>query len=275
MSRFRFARLMAVVCAVVLVAAACGDDDDTADAGATETTAAPADDAGDDATDDDAGDDATDDAAAGDVDPVTLEQLDANGDGDIIIGVATPGPRDDGGYYQALVTGVEAISAENGFSAPIIVDSIPPADAATELENLARSGADIIAVGASEIADSLPIVAEQFSDIFWYCNCGAGSPPNEFYAQSQDDASEINYTAGVATALLMAERGDGDSAVFVGNQGFGFEIEAVLAFEMGMQAIDDSYTIDRVDTGSFNDVPAATEAATSAISGGAVAVYPF
>ena len=36
--------------------------------------------------------------------------LDTNGDGTVVIGVATPGPRDDGGYYQAMVDGITQLS---------------------------------------------------------------------------------------------------------------------------------------------------------------------
>jgi basic membrane protein A and related proteins len=246
---------VAALLALSLLAAACGDDDDDdADASSSE------------------GDDTE---AAAEVDPETLELLDANDDGEIVVGVATPGPRDDGAYYQALVEGVTTLSQEQGFEEPIIVDEIPPAEAATELANLARQNVDIIAVGASEIAEPLPQVAQEFSDIFWYCNCGAGSPEDPGFAQSQDDASEINYTAGYATGLLMQERGEGTSVTFLGNQGFDFEVESSSAFEAGLQAVDASYTLNIVNTGSFDDVPAASEAANTAIADGTAAIYPF
>ena len=127
-------------------------------------------------------------------------------------GVAAAGPRDDGAYYQALVTKVEEFSEANGYEPPIIVDNITAEDAATELANIAEQGVDVITVGASEIADPLADLVEQYPDIFWYCNCGAGYPENPGLAQSQDDASEINYSAGYATGLLLQDSG-GDSAV--------------------------------------------------------------
>ncbi len=46
--------------------------------------------------------------------------------------------------------------------------------AETELRNLARQNVDVIAVGAGELSDPLPALTEEFADIFWYCNCGAG-----------------------------------------------------------------------------------------------------
>ena len=42
----------------------------------------------------------------------------------------------------------------------------------------------------------------KYPDIFWYCNCGAGYPEHaEALIQSNDDGSEISYTAGYATGL--------------------------------------------------------------------------
>jgi basic membrane protein A and related proteins len=247
-ARGRIVGGIAALVALSLMGAACSSDDDDTSSGGSDSA-----------------------SADGDV----VERLDANGDGKIVIGVATPGPRDDGAYYQSLVDGVTALSEEQGFEEPLIVDEIPVADAATQLTNLARQGPDIIAVGASEIADGLADVASQYPDIFWYCNCGAGTPEDPNYAQSQDDASEINFTAGYATGLLMRDGGTGTAATFVGNQGFDFEVESSSAFLAGLQEVDPSYTLDIVNTGSFDDVAAASEAANTAIDGGTAAIYPF
>jgi basic membrane protein A len=204
--------------------------------------------------------------------------LDTNGDGVVQFGVAAAGPRDDGAYYQALVTKVEEFSEANGFEAPIIVDNITAEDAAAELANIAEQGVDVITVGASEIADPLADLVEQYPDIFWYCNCGAGYPENPGLAQSQDDASEINYSAGYATGLLL-QQANGDSAYFLGCCDLGFEKESYMAFEMGLQAVDPSFTMTYVPTGSgpfdFDNTSGATEAFNTALSEGADAVYPF
>jgi basic membrane protein A and related proteins len=141
--------------------------------------------------------------------------LDTNGDGEVLFGVAAAGPRDDGASYQALVDKTIAISEEIGYGEPIVVDNIQTEDAATELTNIAEQGVDVILVGASEIADPLPDLIAQYPDIFWYCNCGAGYPGDPGLAQSQDDSSEISYSAGYATGLLLQESG-GDSVAFIG-----------------------------------------------------------
>ena len=204
--------------------------------------------------------------------------LDMNSDGDVLFGVATAGPRDDGAYYQALVEAVEEFSASNGFSAPIIVDNIQPADAATELANLAEQGVDVLAVGASEIAEPLADLVDQYPDIFWYCNCGAGYPALPGLAQAQDDSSQISYSAGYATGILLRDSG-GESVHFIGCCDLGFEKEAYTAFEMGLQAVDSSFTMTYVPTGNFpfdfDNISGATEAFNNAVAQGADAVYPY
>jgi basic membrane protein A and related proteins len=200
--------------------------------------------------------------------------LDTNGDGVVVIGVATPGPRDDGGYYQAMVDGITQLSEENGFEEPIIVDNIDTAQAETELRNLARQNVDVIAVGAGELSDPLPALSEEFADIFWYCNCGAGLADAPGIAQARDDSSQISYSAGYATGLLLQDT-DATSAAFLGCCDLDFEREAFLAFEAGLQAVDDSFTATYIPTGDFNDVAGATEAYNQAVADGVGAVYPF
>ena len=51
--------------------------------------------------------------------------------------------------------------------------------------------------------------------------------------------------------------------------------EAFLAFEAGLQAVDDSFTATYIPTGDFNDVAGATEAYNQAVADGVGAVYPF
>ena len=204
--------------------------------------------------------------------------FDANGDGVIRIGVAAAGPADDGAYYQAVVDAAIELSAKYGFEDPIVVDKIEAANAATELSNLAEQGVDIIIVGASEIAEPLPDLTEKYSDIFWYCNCGAGFASLPGLAQSLDDSSEISYTAGYASGLLLQESGS-TVAYFIGCCDLNFEMEALLGFEMGLQAVDGAFTVTYVPTGDwpydFDNVPNATEAFNTALAEGVGVVYPY
>ena len=287
----RYRHLLAGAAVLALFVAACGDDDDdaagdsaTAEATATEApattaaetvpveaTEAPATTA--------AGTEApATEAPATTAAPVEASDVDTNGDGKVVFGIAAAGPADDGAYYQSVVDAAKQISADNGFEDPVVVDNIQAADAATAMGDLAQQGVDVIIVGASEIAEPLPQLIQEYPDIFWYCNCGAGFPENPGLAQSTDNGGEISYTAGYATGLLLQERG-GDSNVFIGCCELGFEKQAYMAFELGLQAVDPSFTNTYVPTGDFpfdfDNTANATAALQTAIDNGADAVYPY
>jgi basic membrane protein A len=208
----------------------------------------------------------------------TATDLDTNGDGRVQFGIAAAGPRDDGAYYEAVVIAATELAEENGFEEPIVVDNIQAADAATSIGDLAQQGVDVIIVGASEIAEPLPQLIEEYPDVFWYCNCGAGFPEDEGLAQSTDNGAEIGYTAGYATGLLMQD-GEGTSAAFIGCCDLGFEKQSYLAFEAGLAAVDASYTMTYIPTGDFpfdfDNTANATAALQTAVDEGVAAVYPF
>ena len=261
------------VLAALTLAAACGSDDGDADTG---DTAAPATDAP--ASEAPTTEAPTSEAPASEAPASSGDAaatLDKNGDGEVVFGIATPGPRDDGGYYQALVDGVSSISEENGFAEPVVVDNVKTAEAATQLENLARQNVDVVMVGAGEISDPLNELIPKYPELLWYCNCAAGyQDETGQLIQSNDDNSEISYTAGYATGLLMKDAGQ-TKAAFIGNNNFDFEQEAFRAFEMGLHAVDPNIEWTYVATGSFNDVAAATEAFNNVYAEGARAVYPY
>ena len=288
----RYRHLLAGAAVLALFVAACGDDDDaagdsaTAEATATEAPAPATTAAGTEAPSTEAPATTT---AAGTEAPSTEApattaaagtptDIDTNGDGKVVFGIAAAGPADDGAYYQSVVDAAKQISSDNGFEDPIVVDNIQAADAATAMSDLAEQGVDVIIVGASEIAEPLPQLIEQYPDIFWYCNCGAGFPEDPGLAQSTDNGGEISYTAGYATGLKLQESG-GDSVVFIGCCDLGFEKQAYMAFELGLQAVDPSYTNTYVPTGDFpydfDNTANATAALQTAIDNGADAVYPY
>ena len=207
-----------------------------------------------------------------------LETFDSNGDGTITIGVAAAGPRDDQGYYQALVDFAEEFSAGNGFAPPIVSDNIGAAEAAQAMSDLAAQGVDVILVGASEIAEPLADLTEEYPDVFWYCNCGAGFPEIAGLAQATDWGAPIHYTAGVAMGAALQDHG-GDTAVFLGCCDLGFEKEAYNATVYGLQSVDPSFTMEYVATGAFpfdfDNSANATAALTNAIAEGATLAYAY
>ena len=207
-----------------------------------------------------------------------VSALDANGDGEVRIGIAAQGPRDDGGYYEALIRQAEEFSAQPGFGEVIVVDEITFEEAATELENLANQPVDIILIGASGVAGPMPDLSAEYPDIYWYCNCGAGFAVGDTYSQTGDDGSAIHYTAGVAFGLVLQATG-GDSVAMLGCCDLPFEKEALLATELGLQSVDPGFSITYTPTGDFDfdfdNVANATAAFDAAVAAGADFVYPF
>ena len=264
-SKFRLP--LAAVGFAALVFTACGGDD----SGSAPATEAPATEAP--ATEAPSSEAPSTDAPSGD-----LGALDANGDGVVQFALAIPGPANDGAYYQALVDGVKAFTAENGLPDPIIVDKIEADKAATAMDDLAQQGVDVIAVGASEIAGPLADLTEKYADIFWYCNCGAGFADLPGLAQTLDDSSQISYSAGYATGLLLKDKGN-NKATVLGCCDLNFEKEAYLSFELGLKAALPDAEFSYVKTGAydydFDNTAGATEAYNAAKAAGVGAVYPY
>ena len=86
---------------------------------------------------------------------------------------------------------------------------------------------------------------------------------NPGLSQSLDRGSEIGYTAGYATGLKLKEKG-GDSVVIIGCCDLGFEKQAVMSFDLGLKAVDPSYTQTYVQSG--NVVFKAGRCSTTALS---------
>ena len=271
-------RALVLLAATSMVAAACGSDNKASNATTAATQPAVTTPAATTptATEPTATEPAATDAPA--TSAAAATDLDTNGDGKVVFGIAAAGPADDGAYYQAVVDAAKQLSKDNGFADPIVVDNIQAADAATVIGDLAQQNVDVIIVGASEIAEPLPDLITKYPDIFWYCNCGAGFPANPGLSQSLDRGSEIGYTAGYATGLKLKEKG-GDSVAIIGCCDLGFEKQAVASFDLGLKAVDPAYTQTYVPSGDFpfdfDNTANATAALQTAIDNGVDAVYPY
>lgn len=290
--------LVAVMAVFGLLAASCGDDEDAADdsAAVTEDAPAPAEEAPTAADEDEApmADEEEEPAVEEEVMEAPEEEeevmetpeeegpmaahLDVTGDGQVTIGVATAGPRDDGAYYQELVNLAIEFSEAHGWAEPVVIDNVEPAVAFNELENLVAQGVDIVAVGSGELSDAVPDMIAAYPDLIWFCNCGAGYPETPGLITSRDDGAQIEYVAGYATGLLLQERG-GDTAYMIGCCDLGFEVETELAFRLGLKDVDPNFDVIYTPTGNFpfdfDNVAGATEAFNVALDAGMDAVYPY
>ena len=215
-------------------------------------------------------DDATDDMEG----TLVPGQPDINGDGEVRIGVASPGDTNDGGFYQSFVDGARAVADELGWTV-IVSDFINPVDAETALADLARQNLDFLAVGATELQDGIDAIAceEEFEHIAFYLN-GTLTDAHPCYGQSSDDYFEIHWLLGVATAQLL-ERTGATTAGFIGGPELAFVVVAAKSMEAGLQSINPDYEMVVTYTGDFNDAALGIEAARAMLDQDINVIHTF
>ena len=308
----RIWRTAALILALSLVAAACGGDDDSdggdsSGAAAPTTTAAPDSGGGDSDSgsggeemsddemsaddemagqetsgeDDMTGDDETsageEDTGGGDMaeaGTLVVGQPDINGDGRVVIGIASPGDTNDGGYYQSFVQGAQAFADEAGWDL-IVADFINPAESESAMADLARQGIDFLAVGATELQDGLDAIActEEFGSIAMYISATLAIE-SECYGQSSDDYFQIYWATGVAMAQLL-ERTGGAKAGFIGGPELAFSTNAHRSLEAGLKSVIPDAELVVTHTGDFNDAALGIEAARAMLDQDVGVIHTF
>lgn len=301
----RIWRAAALVLALSLVAAACGGDDDSDDGGASggaaPTTAAAAD-SGQSSTDSGSGGEETsgedemsageemsgeDEASGGEEmsgeddsgetsgeGTLVVGQPDINDDGRVVIGIASPGDTNDGGYYESFVRGARAFADEAGWEL-IVADFINPAESESAMADLARQGIDFLAVGATELQDGLDAIActEEFGHIAMYISATL-AVESECYGQSSDDYFQIYWVTGVAMAQLL-ERTGGAKAGFIGGPELAFSTNAHRSLEAGLKSVIPDAELVVTHTGDFNDAALGIEAARAMLDQDVGVIHTF
>ena len=301
----RIWRAAALVLALSLVAAACGGDDDSDDGGASggaaPTTTAAADSgqsstdsgsggeeaSGEDETssgeemsgeDEESGDEEMsgedDSGETGGEGTLVVGQPDINDDGRVVIGIASPGDTNDGGYYESFVRGARAFADEAGWEL-IVADFINPAESESAMADLARQGIDFLAVGATELQDGLDAIActEEFGHIAMYISATL-AVESECYGQSSDDYFQIYWVTGVAMAQLL-ERTGGAKAGFIGGPELAFSTNAHRSLEAGLKSVIPDAELVVTHTGDFNDAALGIEAARAMLDQDVGVIHTF
>ncbi|MBL89993.1 MAG: hypothetical protein CL517_06910, partial [Actinobacteria bacterium] len=199
---------------------------------------------------------------------------DINGDGKIVIGIASPGDTNDGGFYQSFVDGAKAFAAEQGWEV-IVSDFINPSDSTMALADLARQDVDFLAVGATELQDGLDEISSdpEFEDILFYLNSSlAVENPN--YGQSSDSYFEIHWVAGVMAAQVLNRTG-AKKAGYIGGPELAFSTIAHQSMEAGLKSVIPDAELVVVHTGDFNDAALAIEAAQGMLAQDVNVIYAF
>ena len=302
----RIWRTAALILALSLVAAACGGDDDSDDGGTAPTTTAAADSGGD------SGQPSTDSGSGGEEmsgeeemsgseemsgeeemsggeemsgeedsgaemsgeGTLVAGQPDINDDGRVVIGIASPGDTNDGGYYESFVRGARAFADEAGWDL-IVADFINPAESESAMADLARQGIDFLAVGATELQDGLDAIActEEFGHIAMYISATL-AVESECYGQSSDDYFQIFWVTGVAMAQLL-ERTGGTKAGFIGGPELAFSTNAHRSLEAGLKSIIPDAELVVTHTGDFNDAALGIEAARAMLDQDVGVIHTF
>lgn len=301
----RIWRTAALILALSLVAAACGGDDDSDDgaaSGAAPTTTAAAD-SGQSSTDSGSGGEESSgeeemsggeemsgeeemsggEEMSGEEDSgaemsgegtLVAGQPDINDDGRVVIGIASPGDTNDGGYYESFVRGARAFADEAGWDL-IVADFINPAESESAMADLARQGIDFLAVGATELQDGLDAIActEEFGHIAMYISATL-AVESECYGQSSDDYFQIFWVTGVAMAQLL-ERTGGTKAGFIGGPELAFSTNAHRSLEAGLKSIIPDAELVVTHTGDFNDAALGIEAARAMLDQDVGVIHTF
>ena len=212
---------------------------------------------------------------SGSVKLTPVPKADVNGDGKVVIAIATVGDSHDQGFYQSFIDKAKAFVARyksQGWSL-IVVDRVNPADAAQQVKNLCTQGADLVALGDSQLADAIPAFSSpECSKTAAYVEGVVPQQPN--FAQSQDSIPGVLYSAGVAAGLLLKQQ-NSTKAGFITGPELDFSKQAAKYFEVGVKSQVPNATVVETFTGDFDDSAKGQEAARAQISQGVKVMYPY
>lgn len=201
-------------------------------------------------------------------------QPDVNGDGKVVIGMMSPGDTHDNGYYESFVDSAQAFAKKEGWKV-IVVDKIDPADAQTQALNLCAQGADLIAIGASELATALNAAPDpSCAKTEWYMDGGAGIKQTKYFAQSMENVQLDGITWGYAAGLAMKQKGV-TKAGYITGQKASFATTVADAFRAGMQQVIPDSSLIETYTGDFDDSAKAKEAANADIANKVGFLFPY
>lgn len=254
-------RWLAPLLALAFVAAACGNDDDEpkADSGSS-TTAASGGGGGE--------------SCIGQEGCVPEGQPDVNGDGTVKIGVLSPGDTNDNGYYESFVVTARDFAEKEGWELTIL-DKVNPVDSAEQARNLCRQDVDMVAIAAGELADAVPVAAEDVcKGTVWYVAGGAGIEQTPYFFQTSEDPGPTQYVTGYATGLAMEALGVTKAGYVTGPE-LDFSTTTFNAWTAGIKkALPDAETV-ATYTGDFDDSALGQEAATTQLGQGVGILYPY
>jgi len=226
---------IALAGALALTAAACGDDESDS----TETTAAPAPAA---------------DAA------------------DLAVVLLIGGPANDGGFYQAMVDGLQSgADSVGGISVTVREKLATGGDAALEsaVREAAASGEfDLIVAHGFDLVPAIGKFSPEFPDQAFVTSLPVeGNPANAGVYLSVFE--QIGYNAG-----FLASQGTTAKKIgFIGGPGLPFELAAEAGFREAVEKYAPGSDVQVVYTGTFEDPQLAQETAKQMIDSGVDSIW--
>lgn len=202
------------------------------------------------------------------------EQPDTTGDGEVKIGVLSPGDTNDGGYYEDFVSAARVFTEDEGWEL-VILDQVNPADGLQQARNLCRQGVDLIAVGAVELKDALPAAEEDVCANTVFAIFGdAPELLSPHAAQANGEANETSYLTGVAAGHLLLQQGS-TTAGYVAGPELDFTKVAEEDFTNGLKSVVPDAEVLTTYTGSFDDSGKAREAVVTQTGQGATIIWTY
>ena len=205
---------------------------------------------------------------------VPPNQPDVNKDGDVVIGVLSPGDTNDNGYYESFIVAAREFANRNDWEL-VIVDKVNPADAAEQARNICRQKVDMVAIAASELKDAIPVSEENVCrGTVWYVAGGQGVKQTPRFFQTRDNLFESQYATGVAAGLVMKQQGATKAGYITGPE-LDFSVNAYNAFTAGVKSQVPEAEVVATYTGDFDDSGLGREAAQAQIDQGVELLYPY
>jgi basic membrane protein A len=205
---------------------------------------------------------------------VPANQPDVNQDGKVKIGVLSPGDTNDNGYYESFVVTARQFADENKWDLTIL-DKVNPADAAEQARNLCRQKVDMVALAAGELADAVPVAAEDVcKGTVWYVAGGAGIEQTPYFFQTSEDPGPTQYVTGYAAGLVMQKLGVNKGGFITGPE-LDFATTTFKAWTAGIKKVLPNAQTVATYTGDFNDSAKGQEAAAAQLNQGVGILYPY
>jgi len=200
---------------------------------------------------------------------------DINGDGKVVITVLSPGDLNDNGYYESFVAKAAAFADRQGWEVKRHPNIKPGEALKVAKEACQQDAPDLVALGASEVADAIPASKDPAcGKAYWYVPGGTGVKQEPQIAISQDFTFEGLIAAGFANGILMRSKGY-DKAGFITGPQADFSVDAAKAFAAGIRRKVPGAGIDVVFTGDFNDGNKAAAAMQRQVNEGYKVSYPY